>query len=393
MASPAEGDNASVVPKFQHEQFDSAILNSFRLPTNLENIRSGDFPKQTLAKDHLVAGVTNHMTLDVPNKSGGVDKREYDVYVPVGYDGKKPLPVLFVLHGVSGGDSKGMMEKETGMNGLADGKQKEGNGFMVVYPVAKIRDVDYTNGMGKLQDWNSPGAGLTETLPGYDDVDYFKSMISALENNGSVAVDKDKMYLAGFSSGGEFSRHLKGSIPNTFAGIASVHGTTLGTEARAAAGDHVADISILSNYDDMLPASGGRGLMTLPFSKIAKSEPTQQVTRASEENECEGLPTIKRDGKFIVTEYSAAQCNGYPAKEFYLTGDWRSGKIGGIIGRGAFGPAQHAWDGTGGGGWPILGEKNRSIETSQLVVDELFKYSRNQAKPDTSYTSKYKFWK
>lgn len=380
MASPNEGDKALFAPKPQADLFDTALLNSFRLPDNLEMIRAGNFQKPLFEKEHMVPGVTNHMTVDVTNGNGTVDKREYDVYVPVGYDGKKPLPVLFVLHGVSGGDGKGLMEKETGMNGLADSRQKEGNGFMVVYPVAKVRDVDYMGeaGKGKLQDWNSPGAGLTETLPGYDDVDYFKGMISAIERNGSVAVDKDKMYLAGFSSGGEFSRHLKGSIPHTFAGIASVHGTTLGTEAHAQSGDYAADISILSSHDDMLPAAGGRGLMTLPFSRVAGSEPTKQVSRDAEENDCSGLPTVTHEGKFVVTEYKASQCNGYPVKEFFLDGDWRAGKAGGIIGRSTFGPAQHAWDGTGEGGWPILGEKNRSVETSQLVVDELFKYSRNQ---------------
>ena len=157
-----------------------------------------------------------------------------------------------------------------------------------------------------------------------------------------------------------------------------MHGTTLGTEAHAQSGDYAADISILSSHDDMLPAAGGRGLMTLPFSRVAGSEPTKQVSRAAEENDCSGLPTVTHEGKFVVTEYKASQCNGYPVKEFFLDGDWRAGKAGGIIGRSTFGPAQHAWDGTGEGGWPILGEKNRSVETSQLVVDELFKYSRNQ---------------
>jgi poly(3-hydroxybutyrate) depolymerase len=376
MATPLEGDNAlQEVPIKFAQNAEKTMFSGFRTDDNV--LSQGTF-KGFVGRDTMIPGVTNHMNVDVKNTDGSSSSREYDVYLPVGYDGKKPLPVLFVLHGVVDGNGKGLMEAETGMNNIADARQKAGDGFMVVYPVAGMKDFPNSGGLTKVQDWNSPGAGLTETNPSYDDVDYFKAMVNALKNNDSIKVDADRMYLSGFSSGGEFSRHLRASMPHTFAGVASVHGTRLGTEANTLPGDHAVDISIVSNYDDMLPATGGRGLMTLPFSKIANSRPLEQAPRAAADNGCTGLPTVSRQGNFLVTEYRGGQCNGYPVKEFFLDGDWRAGKLGSLLGRGATGPAQHAWDGTGQGGWPIVGDKNRSIDTSQLVVDELFKYKRSQ---------------
>lgn len=379
MATPFEGDNAlQEVPANLSQNSEKNLFSGLR--TDDRVLSQGSF-KGFVGSDTMVPGVTNHMKVDVKNADGSPSSREYDVYLPVGYDGKKPLPVMFVLHGVTGGNGKGLMEAETKMNDIADARQAAGDGFMVVYPVAGINNFPNSGGLGKVQDWNSPGAGLTETNPKYDDVDYFKAMIDSLKNNSSIKVDADRMYLSGFSSGGAFSRHLRASLPHTFAGVASVHGTRLGTEANMMPGDHAADISIVSNSDDMLPATGGRGLMTLPLPRIADSKPLDQAPRAAADNACTGLPTVKRQGNFLVTEYGGSQCNGYPVKEFFYDGDWRSGKLGWLIGRGATGPAQHAWDGTGAGGWPVVGEKNRAVDTSQLVVDELLKYKRGQEHP------------
>jgi len=376
MATPVEGEQAlQEVPAASWQNAEKALFAG--LSTDDRVLSQGSY-RGYVGRDTMVPGVTNHMAVDVKNADGTMDRREYDVYLPVGYDGKKPLPVLFVLHGVAGGNGKGLMEGETGMNNVADARQKAGDGFAVVYPVAKVNNFPTTLGPAKVQDWNSPGAGLTDNNPKYDDVDYFKAMVDSLKSNSSMKIDTDRLYLSGFSSGGEFSRHLRARMPHTFAGVASVHGTRLGSEANMMPGDAAVDISILSNSDDMLPASGGRGLMTLPFGRVKDSKPTDQVRYAAADNGCFGPPTVSKQGNFIVTEYSGTQCNGYPVKEFFYSGDWRSGKLGWLLGRGETGPAQHAWDGTGKGGWPVVGEKNPAVDTSKLVVDELFKYKRNQ---------------
>lgn len=377
MGNPLEQTETGL-PQGGKQNYEQAGLDAYRL--SIGRLNALDAPgadmgvRGNFKGPDLVPGTTTELTVDVPVAGGRTEPRVYDVYVPEGYDGKKPLPLMFVFHGVSGGDGNGLMERETNMNEVADARQREGKGFIVVYPVAKTYNADPL-GIVKLQDWNSPGAGLTDTRPGFDDVDYVKAMLDDLK--GRVPVDPDAVYAAGFSSGGAFSRHLRGRLPGVFAGIASVHGTTLGTEQAAVPGDFAADISIVSSHDDMLPASGGRGLMTLPFGRISDSEPTRQFDLAARMNMCRGLPTVRQEGNLIISEFKPTQCHGFGVKQIYIDGDFLSGKIGGIIGRGAAGPAQHAWDGTGGGGWPVVGEKNRKIETSRLIADELLKYRKS----------------
>lgn len=366
MGNPAESGRQNFVELVaQNNAPEGDQLNKYRFGIDVTAATSTDI----FNSDKLRPGLTTTVTVDVPVHGGKTERRGYDVYVPSGYDGKSRLPVMFIFHGVSGGDGKGLMEKETNMNAIADQKQ-----FIVVYPWSKTHSPDPL-GKIKIQDWNSPGAGLTEPQSGYDDVDYVKSILKDLPER--VGVDKDAIYVTGFSSGGQFARHLRGRIPETFAGVATVHGTLLGTEARPDPGDLAADISIVSSHDDMLPAGGGRGLMTLPLGRVRDSEPKNQFRQAANDNLCKGLPSVTRMDNFIISEYSPAQCHGFTVKEYYIDGDWLSGKVGGIVGRGKVGPAQHAWDGTGGGGWPIVGEKNRRIETSQLIADELLKYRRS----------------
>ena len=62
----------------------------------------------------------------LPLQSGGSD-RPFLLYVPKGYDGKAPLPLLLNLHG-SGGGGPGQMETSR-MRGYADNA-----GFLVAAP-------------------------------------------------------------------------------------------------------------------------------------------------------------------------------------------------------------------------------------------------------------------
>ena len=76
--------------------------------------------------------------------------------------------------------------------------------------------------------------------------------------NRDHRIDPSAVYTVGFSSGGQFAQHLRGRRPGTFAGIGSVHGTLLGTEAPPRFGDQTAFVSLHSNRDNMLPLNGGR---------------------------------------------------------------------------------------------------------------------------------------
>ncbi len=259
------------------------------------------------------------------------------------------------------------MERETGMNRLAEEK-----GFAVVYPIAKPRDQQY---LGKVYDWNSPGAGLTSPVSGYDDADYIKGILDNLKKDAKI--DERAIYAVGFSSGGAFSQHLRGRLPGVFAGVGSVHGTLLGTEAKPKPGDSTAFISVHSDSDHMLPVDGGRGLMTIPLPRVADSQPLMQKEVAREANQLDASPKVTVVGDVEITEYPRKNSSEAPVKEYLVRGGWRGGALAGILGRGRDGfPANHAWDGLGEGGWPIVGEKNRHLDTSRLIVEELLKYRK-----------------
>lgn len=334
-------------------------------------IGSNFLPDSNNFSDHnLTAPPSMRVSVDVPIAGGKTESREFDVYFPKGVDERKELPLMLVLHGVADGNAAGSMEKETMMNRLADEKQ-----VVVAYPVAKSFK-DPTLGV-TIQDWNSPGAGLTAPREGFDDVDYIKAIIKKV---GTMAnIDEQAIYAAGFSSGGEFVQNLRGRMPGVFAGVASVHGTLLGTEAQPVAGDQTAFISIHSDSDQMLPYNGGRGLMTsINFPRIADSKPQSQIPVALKQNGYDGVMPLHSTFNHIdVTEYRPTQPGQAPVKEYMIKGGWSGGIIGGLIGRGRDGfPAEHAWDGPGAGGWPVVGDKNRSLDVSRLVVEELLKYKK-----------------
>ena len=91
MATPLEGEIAlPEVPVASSEQGEKALFAGLR--TDDRTVSQGSY-KGFVGRDTMVPGATNHMSVDVRNANGSVDKREFDVYVPVGYDGKKPLPV------------------------------------------------------------------------------------------------------------------------------------------------------------------------------------------------------------------------------------------------------------------------------------------------------------
>ena len=310
---------------------------------------------------------TKHWSVDAPLTGGGSEKREYDAYLPKGYDGKEKLPVVMVLHGVAGGDAQGLMERETGLNAMADERR-----FIAVYPISKTRNVPYSLGMGKLQDWNSPGSGLTETKPGYDDVDYIKAVMSDLKQNKNLNIDENAQYVLGFSSGGAFANHLRGRMPKEFAGVGSVHGTLLGTEAKPQKNDGTAFVAIHSDSDQMVPLEGGRGLMTATFPKMSESLPLTQKEVAAEAVTA-AIPKVSFDKHLKITEYAGPTFS----KEYIIQGGSRGGMLGGILGRGKDGfSAQHAWDGPFEGGWPIVGDKNRAINVSKILLDDLLPHRR-----------------
>jgi polyhydroxybutyrate depolymerase len=142
---------------------------------------------------------------------GGME-RLYLLHVPTRYDGSRPLPLLFILHGFGGNATS--MVKLTGMDDKADQEN-----FLVAYlNGTEVRDPD-TGSEG--QAWNN---GLNSHLDfKADDVAFVRELITHLEEQ--LNVDSRRIYATGLSSGAGMSNLLGAELPDLLAGVAIVAGT------------------------------------------------------------------------------------------------------------------------------------------------------------------------
>ncbi len=113
------------------------------------------------------------------------EARSARVVVPTSYDGTKLVPLILVFHGYLEDDQK--IENTTKMTPVA-----EANGFIAVYP----------QGIGNS--WNAGsccGSGSSTQRP---DVQFVSDLLDALEQK--LCIDPKRIYAAGFSNGGMFSK-------------------------------------------------------------------------------------------------------------------------------------------------------------------------------------------
>ena len=139
----------------------------------------------------------------------GAEQRSYRVHLPPAYDGKKPLPLVLVLHG-GGGEAEGMA-LITGFNEKADRK-----GFIAVYP----------NGTGILSGqfltWNAGNCCGPALDFKTDDVGFFRVLLEKLKKDFSI--DSRRIYVTGLSNGGMMSYRLACELSGEIAAIAPVAG-------------------------------------------------------------------------------------------------------------------------------------------------------------------------
>ena len=126
------------------------------------------------------------------------DEREFFVHVPSGYTGNTSVEVVFMLHGTSGNgeefyDKSGW--KEVG----------ELNNVITVFP-SSWRYCIFTGGEQKVTTkWNSQPADWTFCAgqKPRDDIHFLKSIIQSL--NAKFNINNKKIYLVGFSNGGQMA--------------------------------------------------------------------------------------------------------------------------------------------------------------------------------------------
>jgi polyhydroxybutyrate depolymerase len=129
-------------------------------------------------------------------------QRTFIVHVPPSYDGSKPYPLVFVLHGL-GGSAQGMV------NITRFSEKADSEGFIVAY----------LQGLGG---WNAGGCCGYSRENNIDDVGFVSAMMDNLE--ARLKVNESRIYATGFSNGGMMSYLLGCRLSDRIAAIAPVSG-------------------------------------------------------------------------------------------------------------------------------------------------------------------------
>lgn len=160
----------------------------------------------------FAAGVSRH-TLMV---SGAL--RSYVLHVPSPPSrrlrNRQRLPLLILLHG-SGADGQ-TVRRMSRMDSLSDARH-----FVVAYP-------DGSRGaLGLRSDWNAGRCCGPAAANHVDDVGFVRSLIAEL--SGNLAVDRNRIYIAGFSDGGRMSYRIGCEMAGEVAAIGVVSGSMVDT--------------------------------------------------------------------------------------------------------------------------------------------------------------------
>jgi len=144
-------------------------------------------------------------------------ERSYLVHSPPDWDGKKPLPLVILLHGGGGGAQQAL--KSYPLGPVADRE-----GFLLVAP----------NGTGPLpreilRTWNVGwGFGYAQRKH-IDDVGFVRALILQLEKD--YPVDAARVYLSGLSNGAILCHYAGAANSDLVTGIAPVVGCAGGGES------------------------------------------------------------------------------------------------------------------------------------------------------------------
>lgn len=183
---------------------------------------------------------------DFTIRAGRLERR-YTVHVPPGYDGKKPVPVVVMLHG--GGGTSRAAAFETGWGAKADEK-----GFLAVFPNAMPPDPDAPSSFARNpQLWND---GSDRFYPGQnaaDDVGFIDAMLDDLDSR--FRVDRDRVFVTGFSNGASMSFRIGAELSTRIAAIAPVAGASWMN--RLAPARPLSMLYLTGTADPLNPIEGG----------------------------------------------------------------------------------------------------------------------------------------
>ena len=238
-------------------------------------------------------------------------KRDYHLHIPPGYDGSRTLPMLVVVHGAF--DNARGMAKFTGFSALADHEN-----FIVLYP----------NGIGifgYLQHWNAGHCCGKAQADQMDDVGFVATAIE--DAVGRLNVDRQRIFLLGFSNGGMFAYRFAAEYGEMLAGFAalaaSIGSRTPDTETEWRLPDPPRPIPLLIMHgtdDHSVPFHGRQSRRQGEpryYQSVAQSAAFWRLKNGCEEAE---PPQLLSNGAVRLIKWS--DCTSHAPVWLYALQDW-----------------------------------------------------------------------
>jgi len=167
--------------------------------------------------------------------------RPVNLYVPSGYDGRTPTPLVILLHAYTVTGSG--IESYFQLQPLAGAR-----GFLYCYPDSKI---DRSGNPF----WNATDSCCDFWNTGVDDAGYLRALIE--EIGARFAVDRKRVYLTGLSNGAFMAYRMACESADLIAGIAALSGVTFLDPGRCHASEPVNVLHIHGTADPLLFYAGG----------------------------------------------------------------------------------------------------------------------------------------
>ncbi len=259
----------------------------------------GSSAQLSLPQNHTIRATTGaHQPQDVRTGDSHITltfqgySRSYDLHVPPQYDGKTPLPLVFMLHSL-GGDAE-TFANDTGFNAKADAE-----GFFVVYP------------QGLNNSWNAGSCCGPSSEHNVGDVGFVKLLLAKLKSD--LAVNDSRVYASGFSNGGMLAYLMACNFSDDIAAIAPV-AATFGVEWCNATAP-VSVVSVHGTADEVIPYNETtRGDNAYPVPPTVDA-----ISYWVNRDEAAAVPQYKEEGLLRVTTYSGG-LNGTEVLLYTLNG-------------------------------------------------------------------------
>jgi polyhydroxybutyrate depolymerase len=164
-----------------------------------------------------------------------------------------------MLHG-GGGSGLQFETGSSNMSAIADAE-----GFIAVYP----------DGTGALKTWNAGGCCGSAVRNDVDDVGFLGALLDRLE--GTLCIDRKRMYASGMSNGGMMTHRLACESPERFAAFAPVAAAELAPSCAPSAPRPL--MHIHGSADGHVPVSGGFGCgpANVAYPPLAETMETRRL--------------------------------------------------------------------------------------------------------------------